>query len=44
MNDIVYGYLLIRLIFKIISEKVEKSVIENSIFLGVCGKTHTPGT
>ena len=44
MKDIVHGYLLIKLIFKILSEKVEKSVFENSIFLGACGKAHTPGT
>ena len=44
MEDIVHGYLLIQLIFEIISDKVEKSVFENSIFWGVCGKAHTPGT
>ena len=38
MKDIVHDYLLVKSIFKIITENVEKSIFENSIFEGVCGK------
>ena len=44
MKDIVHGSLLVESIFEITSEKVEKSVYENSNFWGVCGNPHTPGT
>ena len=38
MKDIVNDYLLVKLIFEIILQNVEKSFFENSIFEGVCGK------
>ena len=44
MKDIGHTSLLVESISKIVSEKVEKSVCENPIFLGVCGNPHTPGT
>ena len=43
-KDIVHAYLLLDLIFENTSEKVEKIIFENSIFWGVCGNPHTPGT
>ena len=44
MKDIIHSHYLLESDFEITFKNVEKSAFENFIFLGVCGKAHTPGT